>query len=133
MHAHNVLLLDEPGLHLHGTAQAKVVKFLDTLSHGNQTLYSTHSPFLVDIDHLENTRVVYEGEDGTTKVAEGVWPQDPDSLFPLQAALGYQVAQGLFLAKRQVIVEDLTDLWLLRAIEQALAARGRTQLHPDLM
>lgn len=131
-HAHNIILLDEPGLHLHGAAQTKAVQLLEKLSQGHQTLYSTHSPFMVDAHHLENARAVYEGEDGTTKVSEDVWPRDRDSLFPLQAALGYQVAQGLFHAKRQVIVESITDWWLLKALDQAIAARGRTQLQPDL-
>lgn len=128
-----ILLLDEPGLHLHGTAQAKIVKFLDKLSKDNQTLYSTHSPFLVDVDHLERARAVYEDEQGTTRVSEDVWPRDRDSLFPLQAALGYQLAQGLFFGKRQVIVEGLTDLWLLRSLSQALAAKGAPALRDDII
>lgn len=131
-HVNSVLLLDEPGLHLHGAAQAKVVKFIEQLSRDNQTMYSTHSPFLVDVEHLERIRVVYEGPQGTTTVAEREWPQDRDSLFPLQAAVGYQIARRLFIPKRQVIVEDLLDLWLLKAVFPALAARGRTPLRPDI-
>jgi hypothetical protein len=41
---------------------------------------------------------VYEDENGTIKVSEDVWPRDKDSLFPLQAALGYQLAQVLIVA-----------------------------------
>jgi len=132
-HSNSILLLDEPGLHLHGTAQAKVVKFLEKLSGDNQTLYSTHSPFMIDMDHLERARAVYEHEDGMTKVSEDVWPRDKDSLFPLQAALGYQLAQGLFVGKRQVIVEGITDYWLLKAMDQALATRGRKRLRADIV
>ena len=40
-HADSILLLDEPGLHLHGTAQEKIVEFFDTLAKGNQTLYKS--------------------------------------------------------------------------------------------
>src|SRR6266487_1849161 len=43
----------------------------------------------------------------------------------LQAALGYQLAQGLFIAKRQLIVEGLIDLWLLKALDHALIVQGR--------
>lgn len=132
-HSNSILLLDEPGLHLHGTAQAKIVKFLEKLSKENQTFYSTHSPFMVDMDHLERARAVYEHEDGTTKVSEDVWPRDRDSLFPLQAALGYQLAQGLFVGKRQLLVEGLTDYWLVKAVDQALGLKGRTRLRPDLV
>mgnify|MGYP001087859824 CR=1 FL=1 len=132
-HANSILLLDEPGLHMHGTAQAKVVKFLERLASENQTLYTTHSPFMVDGDHLERVRVVYEDEDGTTRVSEDVWPRDKDALFPLQAALGYGLVQTLFIAKRQLIVEGLTDFWLVKALDQALRASGRQGLREDVV
>jgi predicted ATPase len=131
-HANSILLLDEPGLHLHGTAQAKVVKFLEKLSKDNQTLYSTHSPFMVDADHLERARAVYEDDDGSTRISEDIWPRDKDCLFPLQAALGYQLAQGLFLSKRQLLVEGLTDYWLIKALNEAFALRKLTTLRSGI-
>lgn len=132
-HENAILLLDEPGLHMHGTAQAKIVKFLEKLSRDNQTMYTTHSPFMVDADHLERVRIVYEAEDGTTKVSEDVWPRDKDALFPLQAGLGYQLVQSLFIAKRQLIVEGLTDYWILKAFDQALRQRGEAALRDDIV
>lgn len=132
-HAGSILLLDEPGLHLHGTAQGKAVELLGRLSRDNQTMYSTHSPFMIDPDHLERARAVFEGDDGTTKVTEDVWPKDSETLFPLQAALGYQIAQALFLSKRQVIVEGITDKWITGALDIALEAKGRTRLRRDVV
>jgi predicted ATP-dependent endonuclease of OLD family len=132
-HQKSILLLDEPGLHMHGTAQAKVVKFLEKLSQENQTMYTTHSPFMVDSDHLERVRIVYEANDGTTKVSEDVWPRDKDALFPLQAGLGYQLVQSLFISKRQLIVEGLTDYWILKAFDHALRARGSSSLRDDVV
>lgn len=132
-HQKSILLLDEPGLHMHGTAQAKIVKFLEKLSLDNQTLYTTHSPFMIDGDHLERVRIVYEADDGTTKVSEDVWPKDRDALFPLQAGLGYQLVQTLFIGKRQLIVEGLTDYWLLKALDHALQAKGSGGLRDDVV
>ncbi len=43
-----VLLLDEPGLHLHASAQADFLQLIDDLSQHNQIIYATHSPFLID-------------------------------------------------------------------------------------
>ncbi len=128
-----ILLLDEPGLHMHGTAQAKVVKFLEKLAQENQILYTTHSPFMIDGDHLERVRIVYEAEDGTTKVSEDVWPRDKDALFPLQAGLGYQLVQSLFIGRRQLIVEGLTDYWILKAFDQALRMRELSSLRDDVV
>jgi len=132
-HKDSILLLDEPGLHLHGTAQAKIIQFFEKLSADNQTLYTTHSPFMVDGEHLERARAVYEDTGGTTRVSEDVWPRDKDSLFPLQAALGYQLAQTLFLSKRQVIVEGITDYWILKALSQAMAAKSLPALRADVI
>jgi hypothetical protein len=131
-HRNCILLLDEPGLHLHGTAQAKVIVFLNKLTQNNQTLYTTHSPFMVDGDHLERARAVYEKEDGTTGVSEDVWPRDKDSLFPLQAALGYQLVQSLFICKRQLLVEGITDYWLIKTIAEVLPSRNLPTLRPDI-
>lgn len=132
-HAESILLLDEPALQLHGTAQAKVIEFLRKLSAENQTIYTTHSPFMVDADHLETVRPVYEDENGTTRVSDDVWPRDRDALFPLQAALGYQLAQSLFISKRQVLVEGITDMWLVKALDQVLRARGQVGLSPEII
>lgn len=132
-HQNAILLLDEPGLHMHGTAQAKIVKFLEKLSRDNQTMYTTHSPFMVDADHLERVRIVYEAEDGTTKVSEDVWPRDKDALFPLQAGLGYQLVQSLFIAKRQLIVEGLTDYWILKAFDHILKKKEKSGLRDDVI
>lgn len=124
-HKNCILLLDEPGLHLHGTAQGKLISFFDKLAEeGNQVFYSTHSPFLVDGNHLERARAVYETKGGT-KVSDDVWPKDNDSLFPLQAALGYSVCQSLFIGKKQVVVEGPTDYMLLSALNSALPVEKR--------
>ncbi|HMP82139.1 MAG TPA: AAA family ATPase [Verrucomicrobiota bacterium] len=124
-HRNCILLLDEPGLHLHGTAQMKLIEFFDKLaSAGNQVLYTTHSPFLVDGDHLERARAVYEDPAGTV-VSTDVWPKDSDSLFPLQAALGYSICQSLFIAKNQVVVEGPTDYMLLIALNVAVSEDKR--------
>jgi predicted ATP-dependent endonuclease of OLD family len=131
-HSNSIILLDEPALHLHGTAQQKVVKFLENLSDKNQLFYTTHSPFMIDGDHLENVRVISENQDGTVVVSEKVWPKDNDALFPLQAGLGYSIAQTLFYSKRQVVVEGLTDYWFLKAINSRLIEKKMGHLRSDI-
>ncbi|MBP2322622.1 putative ATPase [Kibdelosporangium banguiense] len=133
-HVNSILLLDEPGTSLHGLAQAKIVEFLRKLSKDNQVLYSSHSPFMIDAEHLETVRPVYEDPTtGSTKISEDVWPKDKDALFPLQAALGYQLAQSLFISKRQVAVEGMTDYWIFKALDHAVSATGRTGLDPSII
>lgn len=133
-HVNSILLLDDPGLSLHGTAQAKIVEFLRTIAGDNQVIYTTHSPFMIDADHLETVRPVYEDQvTGSTKISEDVWPKDKDALFPLQAALGYQLAQSLFISRHQVLVEGMTDYWIFKALDNAAEVTGRDHLDPAII
>ena len=134
-HANSILLLDEPGLQFHGTAQQKTVEFLNKLSKDSQLLYTTHSPFMIDGDHLENVKIVFEDKNnfGVTKVSDDVWPKDKDSLFPLQAGLGYSLAQTLFYSKYQLVVEGITDYFILKAMNELLFQQKRTTLHNDVV
>ncbi len=121
----SILLLDEPGMQLHPTAQQKAISFLERLAEENQIMFSTHSPFMLDVGHLERVRTVHESADGTTKVSVTGWPQDHDSLFPLEAALAYRIASRTYIGGRQLLVEDIVDLWLLQAMNYAVEKLGK--------
>ncbi|MGH3300020.1 MAG: ATP-dependent nuclease, partial [Trebonia sp.] len=133
-HVNSILLLDEPGTSLHGTAQAKIVEFLQTLAAGNRVIYTAHSPFMIDADHLEAIRPVHEDPaTGETRISDDVWPKDKDALFPLQAALGYQLAQSLFISRRQTLLEGITDYWIFKSLDYAARATGRAALDPSII
>ena len=95
------LLLDEPSLTLHGTAQADLLRFFtEKLSPHHQIIYSTHSPFMVPVEDLMATRIVEDlvnvDERGRrtptgTRIRSDVLSKDRDSVFPLQGALGYSL------------------------------------------
>ena len=127
-HKDSIILLDEPGLYYHGTAQQKTVEFLNKLSNNNQLLYTTHSPFMIDGEHLENTRIVYESRGQKTKVTSDIWPNDAEAVFPLQAGLGYSIAQTLFYAKQNLVVEGITDYLILKAMRELLIRKGLKRL-----
>ncbi len=79
-----ILLLDEPGLSLHGLKQREFRQTLPRLAEGNQTLFTTHSPFLVGSDELDLVRVVeMTDRDVGTKVHTTVTSTDPAALLPL--------------------------------------------------
>lgn len=85
-----VILLDEPALGLHARAQADFLRFIDErLAPNQQILYTTHSPFMVEPSALERVRLVEDkGQEFGCVVTEDVTSTDPDTLFPLQGALG---------------------------------------------
>jgi len=55
---------------------------------------------------------------------------DSDTLFPLQAALGYDIAQHLFIAKDNLVVEGPSDFLFMQTISARLIEDGREGLNP---
>jgi len=122
-----ILLLDEPGLNLHAAAQANLLHFLNDLSIDYQIVYTTHSPFMIEPDKLQKVRTVLETENGTI-ISDSIQEKDPNTLFPLQAALGYDIAQNLFISKHNLLVEGASDLLYLTVMSSILQSVGRTGL-----
>ena len=136
-----ILLLDEPGLSLHGRAQSDLLTYFGQELAQHQLIYSTHSPFMIDPRRFERVRIVQDlgidsneqlpkDEDGT-KVLTNVFDATNDSLFPLQGALGYEIHQTLFIGPNSLVVEGPSDMLYLRAISGALEREGRTGLSDD--
>lgn len=127
-----VLLLDEPGLSLHALKQQDFRRTISLLGEANQILYTTHSPFMVGPDELDLVRIVeMESRTGGTKVHTRLQVDDPKSIFPLQAALGYELAQSMFSQKRNVVVEGVTDMFYFSALNLAAAASGGPTMKHD--
>lgn len=126
-----ILLLDEPGLNLHAKAQNDLLKFISDLSNDYQIIYTTHSPFMIDTNSLNKVRTVYETQDGTV-ISDSVQEKDPNTLFPLQAALGYDLAQNLFVSKKNLLVEGISDLIYLSIISNLLQDNDRVGLDSDI-
>jgi len=120
-HKNAILLLDEPGMSLHGLKQRDFRETISKLAKKNQTIYSTHSPFLVGPNELNIVRVIElkDREEGT-KVHTTISSSDPAGLLPLQEALGYDLAQSLFTQQRNLILEGLTDYWYIDAVASLL-------------
>jgi predicted ATP-dependent endonuclease of OLD family len=133
-----LLLLDEPGLTLHGKAQADLLRyFSDKLAPDHQVVFSTHSPFMVPADDLPSVRIVedkiMQSKPGQwtsegTKVRDDTLVTDRDTLFPLQGALGYEITQTLFVGKHTLLVEGPGDILYLHAWSSALQRRGKVGL-----
>lgn len=131
-HKDAILLLDEPGLHLHPTAQQELICFFEELSKSNQLIYTTHSPFLIDGDHIHRVRPVTEDDSGHSRVSVESWPKDRDTIFPLQAAAGYAMVKGLFRHKKNVLVEGMSDYYYLHALSQQCLRTERFCLPNDI-
>jgi len=132
-HKNAVLLLDEPGLSLHGLKQQEFRSTISRLAESNQLLYTTHSPFLVGPDELNQVRVIEMLDRSIgTKVRTNVTAEDPAALLPLQQSLGYDLAQSLFSQQRNLLLESLTDFWYIDAVAQMLREAGIVDLNPRI-
>ena len=132
-HKNAILLLDEPGVSLHGLKQREFRSTLTRLSENNQTLYTTHSPFLVGPDELDLVRVVEMTDRKLgTKIHTTVASGDPAALLPLQEALGYDLAQTLFTQERNLVLEGLTDYWYLDTTAALLRAANLVNLNEKI-
>ena len=130
-----ILLLDEPGLSLHGRAQEDLLRYFDEELTRHQLLYTTHSPFMIDSRQLDQVRIVQDlgidadrelpkEEDGT-KVLSNVLEATRDSLFPLQGALGYEIQQTLFVGPNSLLVEGPSDFLILQCVSSQLEREGK--------
>ena len=125
----HVLLLDEPGLNLHGTAQADLLRYIDErLADDHQVIYTTHSPFMVQADHLERARLVEDIDKDGTIVKDDALGTTEETQFPLHAAIGINVTQTLFLGPSTLIVEGNADLLYIRAFSRYLKEQGKPGL-----
>lgn len=130
-----ILLLDEPGLNLHAAAQSDLLRFIEErLSKDYQVIYTTHSPFMIDPTKLNQIRTVYDSMDPKVGsiISDAIQEKDPDTLFPLQAALGYDIAQNLYISKNNLLVEGPADLLYLTVLTGLLESLNRTGLRNDI-
>lgn len=130
-----ILLLDEPGLSLHASAQNDLLRFIvEKLAPDYQVIYTTHSPFMIDSLKLNEVRTVYDTQNPKvgSVVLDAVEQKDSDTLFPLQAALGYTIAQNLYVSPNNLLVEGISDLVYLNHFSAILKEMGKEGLNEDV-
>ena len=126
-----VLLLDEPGLNLHALAQHDFLRFIDErLAPKHQVVYTTHSPFMINLNHLDRIRTVQDVDDRGTVISADTLSNDQDTVFPLQVALGHNLAHTLFLAPHCLMVNSAADLIYLQILGEICASKGYQRLDP---
>nr|VFK42897.1 MAG: AAA ATPase domain-containing protein [Candidatus Kentron sp. TC] len=128
-----VILLDEPGLHLHAAAQRDLLARMKAYAKNNQLIYTTHLPFMVDATRLDNIHVCEERSGEGVKVHQDWAAAGQDARFTLQAALGLSWSQSLFVGQYNVVVEGVTDFWFLSTFSELLRQADREGLDEELV
>ena len=126
-----IILLDEPGTALHAMAQKDFLRFMDErLSPRCQVLYTTHSPFMIDLEKLHRIRLVQDMDGVGTVITDDPVHNDRETVFPLQMALGYQMAQTLFLSPHCLMVNSPSDLIYLQVLGDMVASEAGPRIDP---
>ena len=106
--------------------------FFENLSLKNQIMYTTHSPFMVNSNHLERVRSVYIDSQGKTTVSANLRASErlkgknqPQSIYPAHAALGLSVSDTLLINCNPVLVEGESDQLYLSALKNLLISKGK--------
>jgi energy-coupling factor transporter ATP-binding protein EcfA2 len=134
-----VVLLDEPGTSLHGEAQREFLRYIfDELGAHQQVLYTTHSQHMLDPTRYETMRAVHDrATRERPELGVAITPvdlsADRTTILPVEAALGYTVAQHLFLGHGpHLAVEGSSDFIFLIRMSTHLIGQGRTGLDPRI-
>jgi len=130
-----IILLDEPGLNLHAEAQSDLLKYIDKeLLSRYQVVYTTHSPFMIESDKLDEVRTVYDSNNSKVGsiISNALEEKDQGTLFPLQAALGYNLAQNLYISDKNLLVEGVADLMFITVMSGILNSSDRIGLNDDI-
>ncbi len=123
---HNIIyVMDEPATHLSVPARKEFRKFLKEYAHKNHVTFvlATHDPFLVDMDHLDEIRIVEKETEGSVIKNHFNYPlnnasKDSDALDKIKRSLG--VGQHVFhnpQKHRIIFVEGITDYCYLSAFK----------------
>ena len=127
----SIILLDEPGLHLHPEAQEDLLKRLEAHSGKSNILYTTHLPFMIDLNHPDRIRILKETDNGIVVTTNFTESSKKEKLV-LQAALGMKASQSFLVAKRNLVVEGKTDYWILTELSNLLKQNGDLGLPDDV-
>jgi energy-coupling factor transporter ATP-binding protein EcfA2 len=134
-----IVLLDEPGTSLHGEAQKDFVNFIfNELGSSKQTIYSTHSQFMIDPTVYEKLRAVHDratrdNQEAGVEVSRINLKADRDTVLPVESALGYSISQHLFLGSGQhLLVEGSADFIFLTRMSAYMESQKKPILSPKL-
>ncbi len=136
-HQNTILLLDEAGQSLHPLAQKDLISFFDSLAKDNQIIYTTHSPFLIDSNNVDQVRVVYIDSQGNSVVSSNLRASADQnieqSVYAVHAALGLSISDVLLHGCQPVIVEGPSDQFYLTFIKNYLIRKNAISPEKDIL
>ena len=101
-----ILLIEEPEVHLHPALESSMLRYLRQVSEQCQVFVATHSTNFLDAAEPHGIFLVSKGRPGATSVLHLHEPDDVESLIPPE--LGIRLS-SLFMYEQLVLVEGSSD------------------------
>jgi hypothetical protein len=124
-----ILLLEEPGIHLHHAGHRDLLELFDRLAADDNTvIYTTHLSTMLDQGYPERIRIV-EVRDHHSRVVNGMVSDQKKPMMVIEARLGLTGEMSGLLGNRQtLIVEGGDDALILQKLSGVLRKAGREGL-----
>jgi hypothetical protein len=127
-----VLLLEEPGIHLHYSAQRDLLRVFERLAASNTILYTTHLASMVDLGNPERVRIV-EASGHHATVRSGVVSSQKAPMAVIEVSLGLTGNMSSMLGNRRtLIVEGGDDALIISKLSSVLRASGKEGLSESI-
>jgi len=132
-----VLLLDEPGLRLHIKQQPKLLDLFKKLARdGNIIMYSTHlgNMLLADKPHSYRLLVQDASIERAVQIQSDIRKirSSNDVFEPVRQALGMGIANSIGLGHASLLVEGLSDLYILSSMSELSRRAASSYLNSDI-
>lgn len=120
-----ILLLEEPGIQLHYSAQRDLLETFERLSVDNTIMYTTHLASMIDLANPERVRIV-ESTDNHLSITHGVVSKQSGPMAVVEKSLGLTGSLSGMLGRRQVlIVEGGIDALIIYKLGGLLSRNGK--------
>lgn len=128
VYKNTVLILEEPGIHLHYDGHRDLLGVLSDLAKTNTIIYTTHIATMLDAGYPERVRIV-EIHDHHTRVIPGVVSSQRVPMMLIEARLGLSPSmQGLLGNRQTLIVEGGDDALVLQKLSGLLSKANKPGL-----
>jgi energy-coupling factor transporter ATP-binding protein EcfA2 len=130
--ANCILLLDEPGVHLHHEGHRDLIEFFNSLTETNQLIFTTHLSTMLDLGQPEAIKIV-EVRDHHASVRNSMVSSQRVPMMVIEQALGLSAGMsGLLGARKNVVVEGITDVLVIHKLAGVIEKSGGQGIRDDV-
>lgn len=134
-----IILIDEPGVYLHVNAQKELLKwFYDyTDNTGNQIIYTTHSPYMLDKENMLSVRGIEKNEDGISRIINKIYSGSKrktvsETFTPVTEVIGMKLSDniGINTSGINLLVEGVSDYQYIVGMKDKLEIGDEINIIP---